>query len=163
MLEVVEHLFGLASFAAVGSDDNWAVVLFGFICGAGCRSTFSFQLIGDLDVTEAKFCQTVLEQPFFLDGQIAFGLFLQYSEQVDGMAGESEIRFWFFAAFLDFTQVKETKLHLRLHQDGLEQEEKTGRRDRDIAGFCHTNHNVIAIVGSRYIGGGPFRGSRGEV
>ena len=72
MLEIREHLFGLASFAAVRSDDKRTIVfLLGLVLvlSQNLRSTSLFLLLVDnLHVAETKFGEAVLDQALFRHG-----------------------------------------------------------------------------------------------
>lgn len=58
------------------------------------------------------------------------------------MAGKGQVHFGFFAGL--FSEVEQAELHLRLHEERLDQEEEIGGRNGEIRSVCHTKNNGIA-------------------
>jgi len=154
MLELVEHLLGFGPLAAVGGDDERAVILFLFLGerdlngrGFGGRDhgfVFAIFPVGDLNKAEAEFGNAIFEEAMLFGGEVALSFFLQHAEQVDGMAGQGQVEFWLFVAV--FSEVEQAELHLGLHQDRFDEEEEVRRRDGEIGRICHTK-NVSTVSG----------------
>lgn len=87
------------------------------------------QLVRDLYVAETKLSQAVLQKTLFFDREIALCLLAQHLEEVNGMPRERQIR---LHGFVFAAQIDEPKLYLSLHQDGFDEEEKIGWRNRKL-------------------------------
>ncbi len=117
VLERLEHLCGLRSLPAIGSNDEGRVGLL-----LGDRLRFRFDLIRDLDEAEAKF-----GRPFSTRRCSSVARLLRVFSWIMASMSIEWARGRFGSASSIFVHVEQAELHLGLHEDGLNQKSEVRR------------------------------------